>query len=90
MSTKKTSDVWKREKTTASLITKNVLKGSLHIGCSFKFFLKIGVELIVNSSRISYLNLTSLFALFVVLLCRRTSGAFSTPILRLNLNEHPI
>jgi E3 ubiquitin-protein ligase DOA10 len=65
---------------------KKLLKGSLHIGCSFKFFLKIGVELIVNSSRISYLNLTSLFALFVVLFCRRTSGAFSTPILRINLN----
>jgi hypothetical protein len=37
-------------------------------------------------------RLTSLFALFVFLLCRLTSGAFtidsSTPTLRKNLNEH--
>jgi hypothetical protein len=45
-------------------------------------------------SRISCLNLTSLFALFVFLVCRLTSVAFtinsSTPTLRINLNEHPI
>jgi hypothetical protein len=45
-------------------------------------------------SRISCLNLTSLFALFVFLVCRLTSGAFtinsSSPTLRRNLNEHPI
>jgi hypothetical protein len=45
-------------------------------------------------SRISGLKLTSLIALFVFLLCRVTSGAFtidsSTPIFRINLNEHPI
>jgi hypothetical protein len=39
-------------------------------------------------------NITSLFALFVFLLCRLTSGAFtidsSTPTLTGNLNEHPI
>jgi ABC-type thiamin/hydroxymethylpyrimidine transport system permease subunit len=53
----------------------------------------------VNAPRIAdqifgYLNLTSLFALFVFLLCRLTSGAFTieslTPTLRRNLNEHPI
>jgi hypothetical protein len=44
-----------------------------YIGCSFKFILKVGVEKsVVNASRISCLNLTSLFALFVSLLCRRT------------------
>jgi hypothetical protein len=40
------------------------------------------------------LNITSLFALFVFLFCRRTSGAFtidsSTPTLTINLNEHAI
>jgi hypothetical protein len=45
-------------------------------------------------SRISCLNLTSLFALFVILLCKLTSGAFtidsSNPTLRRNLNENPI
>jgi hypothetical protein len=65
------------------------------IGCSFKFILKIGVEeSIVIASRISCLNLTSLFVLFVFLHCRLTSGAFtidsSTPTFRINLNEHPI
>jgi hypothetical protein len=48
----------------------------------------------VNASRISCLNLTSLVALFVFLLCRLTSGEFtidsSTPTLTRNLNEHPI
>jgi hypothetical protein len=43
-------------------------------------------------TRISCLNLTSLFALFVFLLCRLTSGAFtiysSMPTLSSNLNEH--
>jgi hypothetical protein len=60
-------------------------------------YLKVGVEeLIVNASRITdnCLNLTTLFALFVFLLCRLTSGAFtidsSTPTLTINLNEHPI
>jgi hypothetical protein len=42
-------------------------------------------------SQISCLNLTSFFALFVSLLCRLTSGAFtidsSTPTLSINLNE---
>jgi hypothetical protein len=70
-----------------------------NIGCSFKFLLKVGVEeSIVNTtdyrSRISCLNLTSLFALFVFLLCRLTSGAFtinpSMLTLKRNLNEHPI
>jgi hypothetical protein len=51
--------------------------------CSFKFILKVGVEeSIVNAPRItdhgpkqiSSLNLKSLFALFVFLLCRLTSG----------------
>jgi hypothetical protein len=43
-------------------------------------------------SRISCLNLTSLFALFVFLLCRLTSGdpKSSIPTLRRHLNEHPI
>jgi hypothetical protein len=45
-------------------------------------------------SRISCLNLTSLFALYVFLLSRLTSGAFtiyfSTPTLRRSLNEHPV
>jgi hypothetical protein len=54
------------------------------IGCSFKFILKVGVE----ESRISSLNLTSLFALFVFLLCKLASGAFtvdsSTPTLTVN------
>jgi hypothetical protein len=39
-------------------------------------------------------NLTSLFALFVFLFCRVTSGAFtidsSTPTSTRNFNEHPI
>jgi hypothetical protein len=58
------------------------------------------VESIVNappvthSLRISCLNLTSLFALFVFLQYRLTSGAFtidsSTPTLTGNLNEHPV
>jgi hypothetical protein len=43
-------------------------------------------------SRISCLNLTPLFVLFVFLQCRLTSGAFtidsSTPTMRINLNEH--
>jgi hypothetical protein len=59
------------------------------IGCSFKFLLKVSIEKsIVNAPRISRLNLTSLFALFLLL--RR--GAFtiesSTPTLSRNLNEH--
>jgi hypothetical protein len=45
-------------------------------------------------SRISYLNLTSLFGLFVFLLRSLTSGAFtidsSTPALRIKLTENPI
>jgi hypothetical protein len=68
-----------------------------NIGCSFKFLLKAGVEeSIVNTtdyrSRISCLNLTSLFALFVFLLCRLTSGdpKSSIPTLRRHPNEHPI
>jgi hypothetical protein len=65
------------------------------IGRSFKFHLKVGVEeSIVNAPRISRLNLISVFTLFVFLLCRLTSGAFtidySTPTLRRNLNEHPV
>jgi hypothetical protein len=47
-----------------------------------------------HRSRISCLNLTSLFAMFVFIFCRLTSGAFtidsSTPTFRINLNEHPI
>jgi hypothetical protein len=47
-----------------------------------------------DRSRLRCLDLTSLFALFVFLLCRLTSGAFtidsSTPTLRINLNEHTI
>jgi hypothetical protein len=61
---------------------------NLRIRCSFKFILKVGVE----ESVVNCLNLTSLFALFVFLLCRLASGAFtidfSTPTLRRNLNEH--
>jgi hypothetical protein len=61
------------------------------IGCSFKF---VDCESTTDyRSRISCLNLTSLFVLFVFLLCRLMSGAFtidsSTLILRRNLNEHP-
>jgi hypothetical protein len=77
------------------------------IGCSFKCILKVGVEeSVVNVPRITdhgsadrrYMdrlyksNLT--FCVVCVLLCKRTSGAFtmdsSTPTLRINLNEHPI
>jgi hypothetical protein len=56
-------------------------------------------ESIVNAPRITdhgsvFKNLTSLFVLFVFLLCRLTSGAFtidsSTSTLRIDLNEHPI
>jgi hypothetical protein len=48
------------------------------IGCTFQFLLKVGIEeSIVNASRISCLNLTSLFVMFVFLLCRLTSGAFT-------------
>jgi hypothetical protein len=70
-----------------------------NIGCSFKFILKLDVEddcepTTDYRSRISCLNLTSLFALFVFLVCRLTSVAFtinsSTPTLRINLNEHPM
>jgi hypothetical protein len=67
------------------------MKENLEHGCSFKFILKVGVEV---EDSIFCLNLTSLFALFVFLLCRLTSGAFtndsSTPTSRRNLNEHPI
>jgi hypothetical protein len=61
------------------------------IGCSFKF---VDCEPTTDyRSRISCLNLTSLFVLFVFLLCRLMSGAFtidsSTLTLRRNLNEHP-
>jgi hypothetical protein len=49
-----------------------------YIGCSFKFILKVGVaESIVNTPRISCLNLTSLFALFMFLPCRLMSCAFT-------------
>jgi hypothetical protein len=49
-----------------------------YIGCSFKFILKVGVaESIVNTPRISCLNVTSLFALFMFLPCRLTSCAFT-------------
>jgi ABC-type polysaccharide/polyol phosphate export permease len=56
---------------------------------------KVGVEESIRyRSRISCLNLTSLFALFVFLLCRLRSGVFiidsSTPTFRIHLNEHPI
>jgi hypothetical protein len=66
-----------------------------YIGCSFKFLLKVGAERTTDYGlRISCLNLTSLFALFVFLLSRLTSGAIpidsSMPTLRRNLNEHPI
>jgi hypothetical protein len=66
-----------------------------HIGCSFKFNVKAGFEKsIVNAPRISCLNLTSLFTLFVFLVCKLTSGAFtinsSTSTLRGNLNKQPI
>jgi hypothetical protein len=69
------------------------------IGCSFKFILEVGVEIDCERptdyrSRISRLNLTSLFGLFVFLLCRRASGPFTidslTSTLRIKLNEHPI
>jgi hypothetical protein len=47
-----------------------------------------------SRSRISCLNLTSLYALFVFLLWKLTSGALTidslTPTLRINLNEHQI
>jgi hypothetical protein len=61
-------------------------QGHQSIGCSFKFMLKVGIEewtvnapWITERSRISFisLNLTSLSALFVFLLCRLTSGAFT-------------
>jgi hypothetical protein len=46
----------------------------------------------VNAPQISCLNLTSLFALFVFLLGRQASGAFtidsSIPTLRIIKNEH--
>jgi hypothetical protein len=41
-------------------------------------------------SRISCLNLTSLIALFVFLLCGAFTIHSSTPTLKINLNEHPI
>jgi hypothetical protein len=55
----------------------------------------VGVEeSIVNAPRITDHNLTSLSALFVFLVYKLTSGAFtinsSTPTVRINLNEHPI
>jgi hypothetical protein len=61
------------------------------MGCSFKFLLKAGVEeSIVNGPRIT--EITN--QLFVFLLCRVTSGAFtidpSTPTLRIHLKEHLI
>jgi hypothetical protein len=76
-------------------ILKNICYTTYYnIWCSFKFILKVGAEKsIVKAprirSRISCLILTSLFALFVFLLCRWTSGAFtidsSTPI---NFQNH--
>jgi hypothetical protein len=46
----------------------------IYIGCSFKFLIEAGVEeSIVNAPRISCLNLTSLFALFVFLVWRLTT-----------------
>jgi hypothetical protein len=73
----------------------NRLQG-IHIGCSFKFILKVtDCERSTDyRSRISCLNLTYFFALVVFLLRKLTSGAFtidsSTPTLRINLNEHRI
>jgi hypothetical protein len=68
-----------------------------YIGCSFKFLLKVGIEeSIVKAPRITHhgsANLTSLFALFLFLICRLTSGAFTidlTQTLRRNLSEQPI
>jgi hypothetical protein len=66
-----------------------------YIGCSFKFLPKVGAERTTDyGSRISFLNLTSLFALFVFLLSRVASGVIpidsSMPTLRRNLNEQPI
>jgi hypothetical protein len=59
---------------------------SVDIRRSYKFLLKVGVaESSVNRSRISCLNITSLFAF---LLCSLTSGAFT--IDSSTLNEHPI
>jgi hypothetical protein len=63
------------------------------------FILKLGIEeSIVNVPRITdtdhLFKSNLIFSLFVFLLCRLTSGAFtidsSTPILRINLSEHPI
>jgi hypothetical protein len=71
----------------------NTIRTWLGIGCSFKFIFKVGVEeSIVNAPRISCLNLTSLFTLFVFLVCRLTRGAFTinSSILTENFNEHPI
>jgi hypothetical protein len=62
--------------------------------CSFKFIFEVGVDESHHGLQISCLNLTSLFALFVFLVCRLTSGAFTidslTPTLKIHLNEHLI
>jgi hypothetical protein len=61
-----------------NLFLSNFNEDSVHlyyIGCSFKFILKVGGEesIMDYKSRTSCLNLTSLFALFVFLLCRLTT-----------------
>jgi hypothetical protein len=68
------------------------MQNGIHsIGCSL-----ILKKLIVNARIEDHgsADLTSIFALFVFLLCRLTSGAFtidsSTLTLRINLNEHLI
>jgi hypothetical protein len=65
-----------------------------YIGVHLSLTSKVGVEeSIVNAPRITDQLLKSnlIFVLFVFFLCRLTSGAFtiyfSTPTLRINLNE---
>jgi hypothetical protein len=94
-----TNDInWNNNSHTMLVVTDSC---SSSITSSDSLITKVGVEeSIVNApriryrSRISCLNLTSLFALFVFLLCKLRSGVFiidsSTPTLRIHLNEHPI
>jgi hypothetical protein len=51
---------------------------TLCIGCSFKFPVKVGVEESIVMITSQLFNVTSLFALFVFLLCRRVVRSQST------------
>jgi hypothetical protein len=76
------------------IITKILLSYVIfHIIC-WILFDKIIILVLVLFSHRCCLHLTSLFALFLFLLRKLTSGAFTidspTPTLERNLNEHPI